>query len=53
MTARPIDLLVAGGGRSRQVVAQLRDVSTDVHDTTVASFVVSVKDVDDGIAASR
>jgi hypothetical protein len=36
-------LLVAGRGRGREVVAQLCDVSTDVHDATVASSMTSVK----------
>ena len=40
---RALGLLVAGCGRSREVVTQLRDISTDVHDATVASSVVSVK----------
>ena len=40
---RASGLLVAGGGRSREVVTQLRDISADVHDTTVPSRVTSVK----------
>ena len=38
-----LGLLVAGGRRRSEVVAQLRDVSTDVHDATVASQMASVK----------
>ena len=37
-------LLVTGAGRGGEVLPQLADVLTEVHDTTVASTVASVKE---------